>query len=143
VELSLVHESLSRTDDVKPGSDRQFGLVFAGVFTVIGLLPLLGGNSLRWWALGLAVAFLVVALVHARLLRPFNRIWFRFGLLLHAVVSPVVMGLMFFVAVTPVGLIMRALGKDVLRLRFDADAPSYWIERSPPGPALGSMKNQF
>lgn len=138
-----MHEGLSRTDDVKLGSDRQFGFVFAAVFAAIGLLPLLGGNSLRWWALALAVVFLAITLVHARLLRPFNRVWFRFGLLLHAIVSPVVMGLIFFVAVTPVGLAMRALGKDVLKLRFDADASSYWIERSPPGPAPGSMKNQF
>jgi hypothetical protein len=138
-----MHESLRRPDDVKLGSDRQFGLVFAGVFAIIGLLPLLGDTPVRWWALGVAAVFLAISFVHAGLLRPLNRVWFRFGMALHAVVSPIVMGLMYYIAVAPVGLIMRALGKDVLKLRFDPQAASYWIERSPPGPAPGSMKNQF
>jgi hypothetical protein len=77
------------------------------------------------------------------LLRPFNRLWFRFGLLLSRVVNPLVMGLLFYFTVTPIGLIMRALGKDPLRLRFDRGARTYWIDRQPPGPEPETMRQQF
>lgn len=128
---------------VKIGSDRSFGLVFAVVFTLIALLPLLAGHSPRWWALAPAALFAAIALVAPRLLHPLNRLWFRFGLLLHHVVTPVMMGLLFFLTVTPVGLLMRACGKDPLRLKRDPAATSYWIAREPPGPTGESMKQQF
>jgi hypothetical protein len=85
----------------------------------------------------------MVAWLSPAALAPLNRVWTRFGLLLHRIVSPVVLGVMFFVVVTPMGLIMRALGKDPLRLRFDRDARSYWIDRRPPGPAPDTLNNQF
>ena len=138
-----MHEDLNRSGDVKLGSERQFGLVFAAVFVIVALFPLLGDGGVRLWSLGIAAAFVVVSFVYPRCLRPFNKLWFRFGLLLHRVMSPLVMGFMFFVAVTPTGFIMRTLGKDLLRLRFDKDATSYWIERTPPGPAPDTMRNQF
>lgn len=125
------------------GSERSFGLVFAVVFGVIGLWPLLKGEPLHLWALGAAAALLVLALAIPAALKPFNRLWFRFGLLLHKVMTPLIMGLMFFGAFMPTGLIMRALGKDILRLKFDPQAQSYWIERHPPGPAPESLRNQF
>lgn len=125
------------------GSERSFGLVFVAVFAVIGLWPLTKGEPLRLWSLGAAAALLVLALGVPAALRPFNRLWFRFGLLLHKVMNPVIMGLMFFGAFMPTGLIMRALGKDILRLKFDPQATSYWIERHPPGPAPESLRNQF
>jgi predicted membrane metal-binding protein len=141
--MSQTHESLVPATDVKVGSERAFGLVFAAVFVIVGLFPLLGDGGVRFWALGVALAFAVIAFAMPRLLRPLNLVWFRFGLLLHAVVSPLVLGLLFFVTVTPTGLIMRLLGKDLLNLRRDEAAESYWIVREPRGPAPESMKNQF
>ena len=87
--------------------------------------------------------FLVAALFFPPLLQPLNRLWTKFGLLLHKVVSPVVLGIMFFLVITPIGLLMRSLGKNPLQLRFDDDARSYWVHRRPPGPAPDSLKDQF
>lgn len=137
------HEDFGREAPVKAGSERAFGIVFAVFFAVIGLWPLVAGGAPRFWALGVAAAFLVAALLVPKALGPLNRLWFKFGLLLHRIVSPLAMGMLFFVAVTPVALIMRLLGKDVLNLRFRRDAKSYWIERTPPGPAPDSMRRQF
>lgn len=139
----VTHEDFSCKAEVKVGSDRSFGLVFAALFALVALAPLLHRHEPRLWALGPAAAFAVAALAAPRLLRPLNLLWFRFGLLLHHVVTPVVMGLLFFVAVTPVGVAMRLTGKDPLRLRRAGSAASYWIPRQPPGPDPASMKHQF
>jgi len=137
------HEDFSREDEVKQGSDRSFGFVFAGFFAIVGLWPLIDGLDPRWWALAVAVGFAVMAAVAPRVLAPLNRLWHQFGLLLHRVVSPVALGLAFYLAVTPTGLIMRLLGKDPLRLKFDREASSYWIKREPPGPDPDGMPRQF
>ncbi len=137
------HEDLRREEAVQGSSDRAFGVVFTVVFAVIGFWPLIGAAEPRWWALAVAGLFLVAALVRPVLLAPLNRLWLRFGLLLHRVVNPIVMGFLFFAVVTPVGLLMRMTGKDPLRLRPDPRAKSYWIAREPPGPAPETMKNQF
>jgi hypothetical protein len=137
------HESFERTEAVKGSSNRSFGLVFAAVFAIIGLAPLAFGGTVRPWALVAGAGFAVVALGFPGLLAPLNRLWLKFGLLLHRIVSPVVLGIMFFAVITPIGLLMRALGKDPLRLKRDASAGSYWIPREPPGPAPESLKDQF
>ena len=137
------HERLAHDEKGVIGSDRSFGIVFAVVFTAIGLFPLLRGASPRSWSLAVAGGFLAVALVKPPWLAPLNTLWFRFGLLLQRVVHPIVLAVIYFAVVTPTGLVMRALGKDPLRLRFDPDAASYWILRDPPGPEPGSMKQQF
>ena len=137
------HESFARKAPVSSSSDRAFGLVFAVVFAIIGLWPWLFGGQIRAWSLVIGAALLGVAWLWPAVLAPLNRVWTRFGLLLHRIVSPVVLGVMFFVVITPMGLLMRILGKDPLRLRFDRDARSYWIERRPPGPAPDSLNNQF
>ncbi|MEO0035440.1 MAG: hypothetical protein RLZZ501_1463 [Pseudomonadota bacterium] len=124
------------------GSNRAFGLVFATVFGVVAALPLRDGGEPVWWAAGVAAAFALIALIYPRALKPLNFVWFLIGLGLHRVVSPLVMGLLFFVTVTPVGLLMRLSGKDPLRLKRDPTATSYWIERAP-GPAADSMRRQF
>lgn len=142
-DFSPILEGQSLSGQIPMGSERSFGLVFTAVFIIIGLWPLKVGGDMRLWALGVASAFLIIALVAPRALRPLNLLWFKFGQLLHHVVTPVVMGLLFFLVVTPVGLLMRATGKDPMRLRRDPTAASYWIERSPPGPPPDSMKNQF
>ncbi|MEO5335298.1 MAG: hypothetical protein H7841_00180 [Magnetospirillum sp. WYHS-4] len=137
------HESLDRKDEAKMGSERSFGFVFTAIFAIIGLWPLMVGEPARLLALGAAFFFLALALAVPAALKPLNRAWFRFGMLLHKVMTPLIMGLMFFGAFLPTGLIMRALGKDLLHLKFDPKADSYWIERYPPGPAPESLRNQF
>jgi predicted membrane metal-binding protein len=124
-------------------SDRSFGLVFAAVFSIIGCWPLLHWQSPRWWAVGVAAAFAIVALVRSQLLHPLNRVWLALGRLLHKIVSPLVMGVIFFATVTPTGWIMRLRGKDLLSLKWRPDQKSYWIRRQPTGPESETMKNQF
>jgi hypothetical protein len=138
-----LHEDLERQGEVKAGSDRAFGLVFAAVFLVVGLWPLLGDGGVRLWALAVAALLLAVALLRPALLGPANRLWLKFGELLHRIVSPVVLGVTFLLAVLPVGLLMRLTGKDPLSRKFDPQAASYWIPREPAGPAPETMKDQF
>jgi hypothetical protein len=140
--LSAVDPRISK-DSAQPGSDRNFGFVFALVFTLISLWPLTGGHAPRWIALIVAGIFGLVAIAAPSLLRPLNYIWFRFGLLLHKVVSPIVMGGVFFLAVVPMGAAMRFFGRDILSLKRRPDLTSYWIVRQPPGPAPETMKRQF
>jgi hypothetical protein len=137
------HEKSGRKGPVMQSSDRAFGLVFTGVFLLVGLWPLLDRAGPRWWAVGLAGLFLVASLAVPRLLAPLNRAWARFGRLLHRVVNPIVMALLYFGVVTPMGLLRRALIRDPLHLARDPEAESYWIERDPPGPAPEAMKQQF
>ena len=125
------------------GSNRSFGIVFSVLFALLGLGPLARGRPVRGWALVVAAAFLLAAFALPRMLGPLNRVWLRFGLLLHACISPVVMGLVFYTTLTPIGLVRRWLGKDPLCLRLDRDAITYWIERHPPGPAPDTMPRQF
>ena len=144
------HERL-QGHGVKMGSDRGFGLVFAAAFALIGVwpalelgwIPRLDPASLRLWALVIAGAFLGLAFAAPALLNPLNRLWFAFGLLLSKVMTPVVLGLLYALTVVPTGLIMRLRGRDLLSLRIDKARKSYWIVREPPGPARGTMSNQF
>ncbi len=130
-------------DGVEMGSERSFGLVFAALFVIISLWPLAHGNDLRLWALASGTGFLTLALALPEVLRPLNILWFRLGLLIGRVMTPVVMAAIFLLTVVPVGLAMRAAGKDVLRLSRRPDLKSYWITRDSPGPERGSMKRQF
>jgi hypothetical protein len=138
-----MHEDLRREGAVVGSSNRSFGGVFTVVFAAVGLLPLIRGGEVRVWALVVAAVFFTAALLAPALLAPLNRLWFKFGLLLHRVVSPLVMGMLFYVVVTPTGLLMRLLGKRPLDLDFDSTVSSYWIVRQPSGPAPETMKNQF
>jgi Saxitoxin biosynthesis operon protein SxtJ len=130
-------------EEVTSSSDRSFGYVFSIAFTVIGLWPLLDGRSPRYWALAIACIFLLLAGFAPRILRPLNMLWGRLGALLHRIVTPIVMSVVFFLVVTPLAYIMQALGKDPLRLRWDKNAKSYWIEREPAGPEPQTMTRQF
>jgi hypothetical protein len=138
-----LHEDLAREDDIVGSSDRAFGLTLAAVFAVIGVVRLVLGHSYAGWWLGAAAVMLAFALAWPVALAPLNRLWLRLGLVLYKVVNPLVMGLVFFTTVVPIGLLMRALGKDPLRLRREPAAGSYWITREPPGPEPDTMKNQF
>src|SRR5262249_32320730 len=124
-------------------SDRGFGLVFAAVFSIIAGWPLVHSQTPRWWAFAAAVVLAIVALVRPQLLHPFNRVWLAFGRLLHRIVSPLVMGAVFFAAVTPTAWIMRLRGKDVLSLKLRPELESYWVRRQPTRPEAETMKNQF
>jgi predicted membrane metal-binding protein len=137
------HEDLSRTHDVKGSSNRSFGWVFAAVFLLITLWPLVSGRSPRWWALPVAAGFALAAAAAPGLLAWPNRLWLRFGLLLNRIISPLAMAILFYAVLTPLGAIMRLLGKDSLRLRRDDSSASYWIKREPPGPKPDSLNHQF
>ena len=137
------HENLQRTEHLKMSSNRSFGWVFTAVFVVIGVLPWLGGHGLRSWALVVATVVALIAGLAPDLLAPLNRAWSRFGLWLHGITSPIILGVMFFGVLTPFGLVMRACRKDLLRLQRVPAAASYWIYRDPPGPAAESLKDQF
>ena len=139
-----IHETLRREEEIERGTDRGFGLVMATVFAIVGLWPLVFGEGYaRVWALIVAALLLIAAVAIPRILKPLNTIWLKFGLLLSRVVNPIVLGLMFYLLITPFALALRLLGKDLLRLRRDPQATSYWINRDPPGPSPESMRNQF
>jgi hypothetical protein len=137
------NEPIQSHRKVTVGSERNFGIVFAVVFAIVGLAPLYRSGVVRWWAIALGMGFLICAYMAPWLLRPLNRLWFKFGLLLHHIVNPIVMGALYFGAVVPMGLLLRALGKDLLHLKFDKAAASYWVSRDPPAPRPGGMTKQF
>ena len=142
--MAQTHEDFASRVPVETSSDRSFGLVFFVAFAAYGLWPLLREpRSVRPWALIVGAVFLLLALAAPKALAPLNRLWTKLGLLLGKIVNPIVMGLLFFFTITPIGILLRMMGKDGLHRRFDKKAPSYWIERKPPGPPPESMKNQF
>ena len=126
-------------NDVKIGSNRSFGIVFFLVFFLISLYPLLDDGYIRLWSLIISIIFLCLGLVNSNLLNPLNRLWFKFGLLIGKIISPIVMGLIFFLVVTPIGVFMRLLNKDLLNLKMSKNS-TYWIKKSGP---KSKMKNQF
>lgn len=133
----------SYTEKPKSSSNRSFGFVFSAFFLIVALLPLASGIGPRLWALVASLAFAAIALVLPVVLTPLNRVWTLIGAVLHKVVSPISLGILFFGVVTPTGFFMRIFGKDSLRLKLDKNASTYWIERTPPGPTNESFKNQF
>ncbi len=140
---SQTHESYSPHEADVPGSDRSFGMVMAAAFALFTLINLWHVGRAWPWTGALAALLFIFACLRPAALRPLNWIWFKLGLLLHKVVNPIAMALVFFGTVLPTGLVMQALGKDPLRLKRQPNANSYWIERRPPGPGPKSMKDQF
>lgn len=142
--MSAGHEKIVSHDDREPPSIKNFGLTFAVVLGVIALWPLVfRSEQPRYWALVLGLAFTAAAYLAPELLKPLNLLWFKLGMLLHKIVNPIVLGIMFLVFITPIALVLRLLGKKLIPLTFDLDKASYWIERTPPGPAPDSLRNQF
>ena len=121
-------------------SEKSFGVIFSIVFLIVSLYPLFNSEGLRIWALAVSAIFLLFAFLAPSILILPNKLWFKFGMLLGSIVAPILMLLVYFITVLPVGLIMRLLGKDILKQKLDKSAKSYWIERREP---IGSMKNQF
>ena len=126
-------------DDIKISTNRSFGIVFFVVFLLISLFPLTYSEEIRIWSGIISIIFLVLGLLNSKILTPLNKIWFNFGIFLGKIISPFIMGIIFFLVVTPIGLLMRLFGKDVLNLKYNNNK-SYWIEKS--GPKT-KMKNQF
>ena len=126
-------------DEIKIGSNRSFGIVFFTVFLIIATYPLINNGEIRIWSLILSLVFLILGLLNSKILYPLNKIWFKFGLLLGKLVSPLIMAIIFFLVVTPIGLLMRILNKDLLNLKFNK-SKSYWIKKNE---QKSKMKNQF
>ena len=130
---------MASSSKIKSSSNRSFGLVFFVVFLIVALWPLKYEEDIRLWSLVLSIIFFILGILNSQLLTPLNKLWFKFGMFLGLIVSPIVMGIVYFLVVTPIGVIMRLLGKDVLNLKY-RDIQSYWIEKSGP---KSKMKNQF
>lgn len=125
------------------GSDRSFGVVFALFFFAVAVFPFFTKGEIGYWALGLSGAFAVIAWVYPKLLTPLNNVWFKLGMLLSAIIAPLVMVVIFFLVITPLGFVLRFLGKDPLRLKKDTQQDTYWTVRSQDNNEFRSMKNQF
>jgi len=125
--------------DVKINSNKSFGIVFSIVFFLIALYPLTYYGEIRVWSGIVSLIFLVIALFNSKILAPLNKLWFKFGIFLGRIISPIIMGIIFFLIVTPIGLVMRLLRKDILNLKYNK-SKSYWIEKDGP---KSKMKNQF
>ncbi len=128
-----------KKDNTNLPSNRSFGLVFCLVFLIIALYPLINNEDIRVWSLIISILFILFGLMNSRILTPLNKIWFKFGLLLGRTISPIIMGMVFFFVVTPIGFLMRIIGKDLLNLKFNNEK-SYWVEKKGP---KSKMKNQF
>jgi len=138
-----LHEAFDREEAAETSSDRSFGLIVGGVLALIGAIGFFrDSHHWIWWSSGAAL-LLAAALLAPGRLGPLNRLWTRFGLLLAAVVSPIVLAMLFYLCVTPVGILMRLVGKDPMQLRFFPEAGSYWIRRDPAGPEPDTLKNQY
>jgi|TARA_B100000959_G_scaffold257497_1_gene291660 predicted membrane protein len=126
-------------ENIKIGSNRSFGIVFFVVFLSIGLWPILTDNQLRIWSIVISLIFLILGVFNSKILTPLNKVWFRFGIFLGNFVAPIIMGIVFFLVVTPTGLIMKLFRKDLINLRKN-NSDTYWIEKKD---IKSSMKNQF
>jgi hypothetical protein len=139
----VLHENLVRSEEIAGPSNRRFGLTIGAACGIIGgIRALLGHSHLEWW-LGAGIVIALFAIFWPAALAPLNRLWLKLGLVLHKIVNPVVMTVLFVSTIVPVGALMRLSGKDTLRLRPKPGAGSYWIEREPSGPARETMKKQF
>jgi len=128
------------SDKIKISSNRSFGLLFFVVFLIVSLWPLTHEGSIRIWSVIVSAVFLILGLINSRLLTPLNVLWFKLGMILGAIISPIVMGIVFFLVVTPTGFILRIMGKDLLNKKYEKKKETYWIKRNA---SIGTMKRQF
>ena len=126
-------------DDIKISSNRSFGIVFFIVFILIAFYPLINQEEIRIWSVLISLLFLILGIINSKILTPLNKVWFKFGIFLGKIISPIVMGLIFFLVVTPIAFLMRMLKKDLLNLKYNKNS-TYWIEKNEP---KSKMKNQF
>ena len=138
-----MHENLDRVEEIEVSSDRSFGMVFTLVFLTVGIWMVSGGRFEGWFFLAGATFFFVATLAYPSILGPLNRAWMKFGFLLSQLVNPLILGVVFFLIITPIAVVRRLLGKDSLHLKSKPGLESYWVDRNPPGPRPGSMTRQF
>ena len=138
-----LHENLQRRQNVKVSSERSFAFVFAGVFFIVGLLAIKNNQDLSHIAFGVGIFFLLCGLVYPKILRPLNIMWFKIGVCIFKITNPIIMGMLFFTTIVPLGLFMRLTGKNLLALRKEPSSKTYWVVRDPSGAEPASMKNQF
>ena len=127
-------------EKIKMSSNKSFGIVFFVFFLILSLYPLLNKEKLNLLFLIFSITFLILGLLNSKILTPLNKVWFKFGIILGKIISPIIMGIIFFLVVTPIGLIMKILGKDLLKLKYNKKDNTYWIEKNGP---KSKMKNQF
>ena len=137
------HEKINRDEDVKMGSERGFGLVFTTVFVIIAAFPIFNGEPLRIWAILIAIIFAASTLFAPTALRPLNSVWFKFGIILHRIMSPLIMGIIFFGAVLPTALVLRCFKHKLLQTNFEEKSVTYWISREQTENPADNMKRQF
>ena len=125
---------------IKISSNRSFGLVFFVVFLIVALWPLKSGEDIRIWSLALSIIFFSLGILNSKLLTPLNKLWFKFGIFLGTIISPIIMGIVYFLVVTPTGVLMRILGKDLLKTSKVKNTSTYWIKRDK---QQSTMKKQF
>ena len=126
-------------NDINKSTNKSFGIVFFVFFLIIAFYPLIHNSDIRYWSLILSLIFLTLGLVNSRILTPLNKLWFKFGIFLGKIISPIIMGIIFFIVVTPIAIIMKVFNKDLLNLKFNNNK-TYWIEKTGP---KSKMKNQF
>ena len=131
---------MTSNSKIKISSNRSFGLVFFVVFLIVALWPLKHEEDIRLWSLALSIIFFILGILNSKLLTPLNKLWFKFGIFLGGIVSPIIMGIVFFLVVTPIGVFMRLLGNDLLKMRKVQNTSTYWIKR---GKQQSTMKKQF
>ena len=131
---------MTTNSKIKISSNRSFGLVFFVVFLIVALWPLKSGEDFRLWSLTLSIIFLILGVLNSKLLTPLNKLWFKFGIFLGSIVSPIIMGVVYFIVVTPTGLFIRLLGKDLLKTSKEKHTSTYWVKRNK---QQSSMKKQF
>ena len=127
-------------EKIKMSSNKSFGIVFFVFFLILSLYPLLNKEKLNLLFLIFSITFLILGILNSKILTPLNKVWFKFGIILGKIISPIIMGIIFFLVVTPIGLIMKTLGKDLLKLKYNKKDSTYWIEKNGP---KSKMKNQF
>tara|TARA_B100001765_G_C19298448_1_gene247613 strand:- start:89 stop:484 length:396 start_codon:yes stop_codon:yes gene_type:complete len=131
---------MTQKTKIKISSNRNFGLVFFAVFLIVSIWPLMDENSIRIWSIIISIIFLILGLLNSKILSPLNRLWFKFGMFLGSIIAPIVMAVVFFIVVTPIGLFMKIMNKDLLNKKYDKKKISYWIKYNKPN---STMKKQF
>jgi len=126
--------------EIKISSNKSFGIVFFVIFLVVALWPLINEGEIRIWSIVISIIFLFLGLINSKILTPLNKLWFRFGILLGSVFSPIVMGIIYFGVITPIGFLMKLIGKDILNLKQNKKSSTYWIKKEK---VISNMKNQF
>ena len=134
---------LKKTEDAKRSSDKSFGIVFSIVFFIIGVWPLFNREEPRFWAFITGLSLFIIAFIKPNLLTKLNLVWFKFGELLHKIMNPLILALIFFIIIMPIGLIMQLCSKRPIPLKFDKAKKTYWIDKTPSGPEPDTMKRQF